>query len=326
MSPGHGGPAADLRTHDGLRLHVEVTGEDTGGDMGYPGDRPDVTVVLAHGWTQSIQTWRYQARDLPRLVDGVRVVRYDHRGHGRSDGVPECDATVDNLAHDLGVVIDSVAPEGPLVLAGHSMGGMAMMALAEHRPELFVDRVAGAVFVSTSGGQLDAVTLGLPRAMGARLRTQLPRILALRARMLSRRTRRRPPTIESQVVRRFLLGRPIRLADHRAVLDDLVATPADSMCGFFSDLMLHDRSTALAAMETVPTMVLVGEKDRLTPPVHARRLAETMPWAQLTVLPEAGHMLPLERDRAVTQALAELVRQHRRRSAEPAGQPHAQPV
>ncbi|MDQ4084190.1 MAG: hypothetical protein M3165_00065, partial [Actinomycetota bacterium] len=64
MSPGHGAAATNLRTHDGLRLHVEVTGEGTG--TGDPGDRPDVTVVLAHGWTQSIQTWRYQARDLPR--------------------------------------------------------------------------------------------------------------------------------------------------------------------------------------------------------------------------------------------------------------------
>lgn len=315
------GRRRDLRTHDGLRLHVDVTGP-VGSD-----ERPELTVVLAHGWTQSMQTWRYQARDLPRLVDGpIRVVRYDHRGHGRSDGTAQSDATVENLARDLGVVIDTVAADGPLVLAGHSMGGMAMMALAEHRPELFVDRVAGAVFVSTSGGRLDAVTLGLPRAMGARLRRRLPLLLAARARMLSRRTRRRPPTIESQVVRRFLLGRPMRLADHRVVLEDLVATPADSMCGFFTDLMLHDRSAALAAMETVPTRVLVGDRDRLTPPVHARRLAETMPWAELSVLPGAGHMLPLERDRAVSQAVADLVDRHRRLAADPAREPDASRV
>lgn len=289
----------NVDTADGVRLHVDVSGD----------ERADVTVVLAHGWTQSVQTWRYQARDLPRAVDApIRVVRYDHRGHGRSDGVPERDATVEHLGADLGRVIDAVAPEGPLVLAGHSMGGMAMMALAEQRPDLFAERVAGAVFVSTAGGQLDRVTLGLPRRMGARLRNRLPRLLAARARMLSRRTRRRPPTIESQVVRRFLLGRPMRLADHRVVLDDLVATPADSMCGFFSDLMRHDRGAALAALETVRTHVLVGECDRLTPPSHARRLAQTMPWADLTVVPRAGHMLPLERDHVVTDALAGLVR------------------
>jgi pimeloyl-ACP methyl ester carboxylesterase len=301
-SDGHSATAGrrtdSLTTADGLRLHVEVAGDDDA----------EVTVVLAHGWTQSNQTWNYQVRDLPGATDlRLRVIRYDHRGHGRSDGTAECDATVANLADDLGRVIDTFAADGPLVLAGHSMGAMAMMALAERRPRLFADRVVGALFVSTSGGRLDRVTLGLPRRMGARLRNRLPRLLAARARMLSRRTRRRPPTIESQVVRRMLLGRPMRPADHRVVLDDLVATPADSMCGFFTDLMKHDRSTALAALETVPTAILVGECDRLTAPVHAQRLATAMPWAELTVLEGAGHMLPLERDRAVTQALAALV-------------------
>jgi pimeloyl-ACP methyl ester carboxylesterase len=287
-----------LHTADGLRLHVDVTCDDDA----------EVTVVLAHGWTQSSETWRYQVRDLPGAAGTrLRMVRYDHRGHGRSDGTAEADATVENLATDLGRVIDELAPEGPLVLAGHSMGGMAMMALAEQRPELFAERVVGALFVSTSGGGLDRVTLGLPRRMGERMRNRLPRLLAARARMLSRRRRRRPPTIESQVVRRFLLGRPKRLADHRVVLTDLVATPADSMCGFFSDLMRHDRSAALAALETVPTRVMVGDCDRLTAPGHARRLAESMPWAELDVLPGAGHMLPLERDGAVTEALAAMV-------------------
>lgn len=297
MNGTHGG----VLTEDGLRLNVVVGGDHDA----------DVTVVLAHGWTQSLHTWRYQARDLADLVTPrVRLVRHDHRGHGRSDGTAERDATLDNLARDLSAVIDACAPDGPLVLAGHSMGGMAMMALAEHRPELFTRRVAGVAFLSTSGGRLDRVTVGLPPAMGARVRARLPRLLAMRARMLSRRKRRRPPTIESQVVRRFLLGRPIRLADHRLVLDDLVATPADSMCGFFADLMRHDRGAALSALASVPTRVLVGECDRLTPPVHARRLSKAMPWADLTVLPEAGHMLPLERDRAVTRAIADLVNGH----------------
>jgi pimeloyl-ACP methyl ester carboxylesterase len=290
--------APALRTTDGLRLHVDVTGADD----------PDVTVVLAHGWTQSSETWRYQVRDLPGAAGArLRLVRYDHRGHGRSDGTAEADATVQNLAADLGRVIDTFAPAGPLVLAGHSMGGMAMMALAEQRPEMFAERVVGALFVSTSGGGLDRVTLGLPRRMGERLRNRLPRLLAARARMLSRRRRRRPPTIESQVVRRFLLGNPKRLADHRVVLTDLVATPADSMCGFFSDLMRHDRAAALAALEAVPTRIMVGDCDRLTAPGHARRLAASMPWAELDVLPGAGHMLPLERDGAVTEALAAMV-------------------
>jgi pimeloyl-ACP methyl ester carboxylesterase len=307
----------NLRTSDGIRLHADVRGDDDA----------DITVLLAHGWTQSMRTWEYQARDLPAAVRGrARVVRYDHRGHGRSGGTPEADATIDNLADDLATVVDDLAPEGPLVLGGHSMGGMAMMALAERRPEMFVDRVAGAVFVSTSGGGLDRVTLGLPRVLGGRLRERLPRVLAARARMLARRTRRRPPTIESYVVRRFLLGRPTRPEDHQVVLEDLVATPADSMCGFFTDLMLHDRGVALAALETLPIRVLVGDQDRLTPPGHARRLVEIVPSARLEVLPGAGHMLPLERDRAVTSVLADLVHRHLERSRDPEQAPDAQPA
>jgi pimeloyl-ACP methyl ester carboxylesterase len=311
------GDRMNVHTADGLRLHAEVTGD----------DHPDVTVVLAHGWTQSTRTWRHQVRDLPAAVDArVRVVSYDHRGHGRSDGTAERDATVDNLADDLGRVIDALAPQGPLVLAGHSMGAMAMMALAERRPALFADRVAGALLVSTSAGRLDRVTLGLPRAMGARLRERLPRLLAARARRLARRTRRRPPALESQVVRRFLLGHPARPDDHRVVLEDLVATPADSMCGFFTALMGHDRRHALAALERVPTQVLVGDRDRLTPVSHARRLAAAMPWAGLGVLPGAGHMLPLERDRAVTDALAALAAGHVGREPDPPGRPSAEAV
>ena len=86
-----------------------------------------------------------------------------------------------------------------------------MMALAERRPELF-DRVVGVAFVATSSGRLDTVTLGLPE-VGPLLRAQIPRMLALRSRTLSRRARRRAPIIERLVMRRFLFGRPMRLAD-----------------------------------------------------------------------------------------------------------------
>lgn len=297
----HRSTAETVRTSDGLDLHVEADG---------PEDA-DVVVVLAHGWTQSHRTWHHQARDLPHLARRsgrtVRVVRYDHRGHGRSSATPEQHATIERLGADLGRVIDEHARSGALVLGGHSMGGMAIMALAQQRPELVDERVAGALLVSSSAGGLHRVTLGLPRSMGSRLRERLPRLLALRARMLSRRRRRRPPTIEAQVVRRFLLGRPVRAADHQVVLTDLVATPAASMCGFFADLMRHERTDALECLRGVPTRVLVGERDRLTAPVHARRLREAMPWAELDVLAGAGHMLPLERDVDVTQALAALV-------------------
>lgn len=288
-----------MRTHDGLRLHVRVDG---------PSDAA-VTVVLAHCWTSDHDSWRYQVRELrARFGDEVQVVTYDHRGHGASDPTPRESATIHNLGRDLAGVVDRYAPRGVLVLAGHSIGGMALMALAEHRPALFEERVAGVVLVATSGGSLHEITLGLPR-LGNRLRERIPAVLALRSRMLSRRQRRRVPVVEAMVARRYLFGRDMRLRDHALAVEGIINTPAASMCGFFEDLMRHDRLEGLAALAGVPVHVLVGSEDRLTPPSHARLLAERVPGAMLTVAPGAGHMLPLECDRLVTSVVVAMVEQ-----------------
>ena len=289
-----------LRTHDGLDLHVHVEGPRDAG----------LTVVLAHCWTSDHDSWRYQVRDLRhRYGDGLRVVTYDHRGHGASAETPEHAATIDNLGRDLGAVIDAHA-DGDLVLGGHSIGGMTLMALAEQRPQLFAERVRGVLFVATSGGSLHEVTLGLPR-IGDRVREQIPAMLAARSRMVSRRRRRRAPMVEALVARRFLFGDDMRLRDHALAVEGIINTPAASMRGFFSDVMRHDRVDGLGLLAGIPVHVMVGAADRLTPPSHAALLAEKIPGARLTVAPGAGHMLPLERDALVTEALVALVEEAR---------------
>ncbi len=286
-----------LRTHDGLDLHVHVEGPDDAG----------LTVVLAHCWTSDHDSWRYQVRDLRhRFGDDLRVVTYDHRGHGASDATPEQAATIENLARDLSDLIDAHASPGDLVLGGHSLGGMTLMALAEHRPELFSERVRGVLFVATSGGSMDEVTLGLPR-LGEKVRAQIPAVLALRSRLVSRRRRRNAPFLEAMVARRFLFGDDMRLRDHALTVEGIINTPAASMRGFFEDVMRHDRVEGLSTLAGVPVHVLVGDRDRLTPPSHAELLAARVPGARLTVAPGAGHMLPLERDALVTAALVDLV-------------------
>jgi pimeloyl-ACP methyl ester carboxylesterase len=287
-----------LRTHDGLRLHVRAEG---------PEDAP-VTVVLAHCWVSDHDSWRYQVRDLrARYGHDVRIVSYDHRGHGQSDETPRGDATIANLGRDLGDVIDAFAPAGRLVLAGHSIGGMTIMELALQRPELFAERVSGVCFVATSGGSLRTVTLGLPDA-GPWVKDKIPYVLAFRSRTLSRRQRLRAPVIESLVVRRFLFGDSMRLRDHMLLVEGLVNVPGTTMTGFFEDLMEHERLGHLEkTLEDVPTIVLVGSRDLLTPPAHARALANAVPGARLVVSPGAGHMLPLERDRHVSDMLESLI-------------------
>ena len=225
-----------LTTFDGLRLHVTVYG---------PDDAP-LTVLLAHCWTADEEDWHYQVRDLLAAHgSGVRIITWDHRGHGHSDRCPEADCTIENLARDLGDVVDAFAAPGPIVIAGHSIGGMTMTALPQVRPDL-IDRIEGLLFVSTSAGELDTVTLGLPDT-GAFLRDRIPAVLAMRARLYPRKNRRRTPSIERQVVNRFLFGAPIRLRDAGLVVDQIIACPPATMSGFYRDCMRHERADALKA-------------------------------------------------------------------------------
>ncbi|MCL8024116.1 alpha/beta fold hydrolase [Nocardioides bruguierae] len=293
-------------THDGLRLHATAYG---------PADA-DVTVLLAHCWTADEQLWHYQVASLlSREVPGhpgarVRVVTWDARAHGRSEVPDEAACTITDLARDLGAVADALAPAGPLVLAGHSIGGMTLMALPDVRPDL-VDRAAGLLLVATSAGHLgagiDRLAARLPG--GEHLVDRLPAVLGHRARRLSARAgvRRRSPRVEQAVVDRMLVGSPVRPRDAGLIADQLAAASPATMAGFVRDLRLHDREHLLRAWDAVPTVVLVGTADRLTPLSHGRRLASGIRGARLLVLPGAGHYLPLERDAVVSEQLAALV-------------------
>jgi pimeloyl-ACP methyl ester carboxylesterase len=288
-----------MRTFDGLELDVRTYG---------PADAP-LTLALAHCWAVNQETWLYQLRDLQgEFGHRIRIVTWDHRGHGRSGHPPASACTIEAMARDMGDVLDQYAGPGKLVLAGHSTGGMAMLALADQRPEFF-DRTVGIALISTSSGELNTVTLGLPET-GTWFRRQIPRILALRSKTLSKRARRRAPYIERFVVRRFLFGRPMRLTDAALTVEGIITTPAATMVGTYEDLMEHDRVHACKVLANIPTEILVGDRDLLTPVPHAARLAEAIEGATLTVVPDAGHMLPLERDELVSATLARLIRPH----------------
>lgn len=287
-----------MRSHDGLEINVLRQGPDDA----------EVTVVLAHCWVTDMSDWHYQTTALrDRYGDRIALLRWDARGHGGSDHADREACTLDNLARDMADVLDTFAPTGRLVLAGHSIGGMTMMALAERRPDL-VARTDGALFCATSAGRLDTVTLGLPE-MGRLVRSQVPRVLAQRARMLTRRQRASQPFIESGITRKLLFGDRMRLADRGLVVDQLITCPPATMEGFYRDLMRHDRVAALAAYADIPTVVMVGDRDVLTPAPHARRIAAAIPQARLLIAPGAGHMLPLERDELVTAELTGLIDQ-----------------
>jgi pimeloyl-ACP methyl ester carboxylesterase len=287
-------------TSDGVALHVRDTGPV---HSGMP------TVVLIHGWTMDHTSWDRVADALPRMLDrGVRVLRFDHRGHGGSAPAPTGTATIARATDDLAELIADRVQEGPLVLAGHSMGGAAIMALAEQHPELVAKRVLGAAFVATTSGGLAHVDLGLPAWMAAiglaGERRVMRRIARLERSVLSRRTGAVAPGL-----RWLAFGKRPDWADVRASATQVGQCHPASLAGFRFSLNEHERATALAAFVGKPTVVLSGTRDRLTPTTHARIIAEELPDTRLHLYPGAGHMLPLERSDDVAERIAGLIRQ-----------------
>lgn len=281
-------------TDDGAALHVNETG---------PADSP-VTLVLVHGWTQDHRTWDGVVE---RLAPSLRVLRYDLRGHGGSAPANHGTATIDTLADDLAELIAARAPDGPLVLAGHSMGGMTIMKLAERHPQLVRDRVAGVAFVATSSGQMDRITLGLPGIAGngaARFERRL-------AKMLARQRRDAlplPPAMVRPGARFLVFGEHPRRADVDSVTAQLLCAHPASVAGFQDAISRHDCRVALAALRGTPAVVLVGERDRLCPVAHAKVIADELPHAEFVRYPGAGHMLPQERAAEVAARLSALTR------------------
>lgn len=285
---------------DGVRIYLDEHGEP---------DAP-LTVVLLHGWTLDRRTWHRQITRLPAALGApVRIIAYDARGHGRSSGTPRRAATLARLADDLAQVLAAVAPQGPLVLAGHSMGGMTIMEYAHRYPDEFAARVRGVVLVSTTAEGALHTTFGLgPRfawATGIAERTG--------AGVLSYSGSWCPHVILTPVLRpsmRWLLfGVPALREDVRLTTSAVTSAPLRSIGGFRPSIVAHRRIDALAAFDGLPTAVLVGSRDRLTPVACARSVAAALPNATLTVCEQAGHMLPLERPDEVTDAIATTARQ-----------------
>lgn len=281
-----------VRASDGAALHVDVAG---------PDDAP-LTVVLTHGWTLDTRSWEPVAQ---RLATHARVVRHDHRGHGRSDPAPAATMTLEQLADDLAAVIAATAPDGPLVLGGHSMGGMAIMALAERHPAL-VARVGGLALVATASGGLAGHSFGLSPRAAAVVRGVEKRLYS--SRYWERRSTMGSPRLLGPALRWLLLGPGADRDARRITCESIASCRPVTVSGFRPTLEAHERDAALAAFADVPTVVLVGSHDKLTPVGSAKRIARALPSARLTIYPEAGHMLPLERVTEVTAHLTALAR------------------
>lgn len=270
-----------------------------------------VTVVFSHGYCLSQDSWHFQRAALRGLV---RTVHWDQRSHGRSErGRAQADGVtvgIDQLGRDLKAVIDAAAPEGRLVLVGHSMGGMTMMALAEQYPQLIRDRVAAVAFVGTSSGKLGEVTFGLPIAGVNAVRRVLPGVLrALGSQAeLVERGRRATADLFAGLIKRYSFGsRDVDPAVERFAERLIESTPIDVVAEFYPAFTEHDKSHILPAFRDLPVLILAGDKDLVTPSSHSEAIADHLPDAELVIVPDAGHLVMLEHPETVTDRLADLL-------------------
>lgn len=250
------------------------------------------TVVLVHGWTQDHTSWE----DVAELLSAqVRTISYDARGHGRSDAGPRGSATIEQLADDLADVLAQLVPTGPVVLAGHSLGGPVIMAFAERHPDLLADRVGGIALAATSAARLGTDLFGFSRWITAPAIRIAPVITGLRARSRARVNTHFPRVI-AEAIRYGLYGPGQATAENRRRTAAQVARCHPETTVALVDAMLaHDRIDVLHALRDTPTVVLAGTKDALCPMAHSRAIAEALPHADFVVYPNAGHMLPYER-------------------------------
>ncbi|MFL5822125.1 MAG: alpha/beta fold hydrolase [Solirubrobacteraceae bacterium] len=284
---------------DGTRIYAEAFGPPEG-----------LPVVLAHGWTENLTYWVYVIRRLAGL--GFRVVAYDLRGHGHSGGAG--DYSIDRFGEDLEAVLAAVVPEGQkAMVVGHSLGAMSIAAWArDHDVER---RVGAAALLNTGVGDLMAESLivPLPRAAAA-----LTGSLAQRGFIGSRAPLPQFSSPLSHAMLRWVAfgpaASPAQIAYYERMLFAMPPQARADVGIAISAIELHDDLPRL----TVPTIVLAGENDRLTPPSHARRIAQMLPQLErLIILPDTGHMAPLERHEAVSDALVELA--EKLRQSAPAG-------
>ncbi|EST29854.1 hypothetical protein N566_21780 [Streptomycetaceae bacterium MP113-05] len=307
------GPYGTLRGASGT-VHA-----DDGVALYYETDEPDrpvpgaPTVVFTHGYCLDQDSWHFQRAAL-RAGGTHRCVYWDQRSHGRSGrGEVGRPVSIDRLGHDLKTLLDAAVPDGPVVLVGHSMGGMSVMALAEHYAGYVAERVVGVAFLSTSAGDLGDVSYGLPAAGVRAARRLAPGVLRAMAAQsaLVERGRQAAADAFASMVRRYSFGTPADAdpAVARFVERMIESVPVDVVAEFYPAFAAHEKTAALAAYADLPVLVLAGDRDQLTPLRHSERLAAALSGGggELVTVEGAGHLVPLERPEVVDARLAGLL-------------------
>jgi pimeloyl-ACP methyl ester carboxylesterase len=298
---------------DGVELHVEVDELTTAGRIpGRTGRKArtaaqdEITLVFVHGFSLNLDSWHFQRAG---FRGRVRAVYFDQRSHGRSGRSTVGHSTIEQCADDLLRVIDEVVPTGRVVLVGHSMGGMTIIALAEDHPELFGDRIAGVCLVATTAGGLSPAKMILPfvpEGVGGEVARRVVAALARTSRVVEG-VRRVSSPLAMVFTDMFAFGDDVP-ASYIEFVDTMISgTHFEVLAEFFPNFEALDKFAVIGAFERVPTEIVCGTGDKLTAVGHSRKLHSLIPGSTLTEAEGAGHMVLIERHETVNAAIDRLL-------------------
>jgi pimeloyl-ACP methyl ester carboxylesterase len=286
-----------VTTPDGVPLAVREVG---------PTDAP-LTVVFAHGFCLRMGAFHFQRM---RLSDEwgpqVRMIFYDQRGHGRSGEAPPETYTITQLGRDLETVLQVIAPRGPIVVVGHSMGGMTVLSHARQYPHHYGNRIVGAALISSAAEGVAKSPLG--------------EILNNPALEAVRRAARSAPKLvqRGRNVGRSVIGPILRAASYADwnVSPSIVAfsekmmlnTPIPTLIEFLHALEVHDETGGLATLANIPTLVVCGDHDLVTPDEYSRKMAHALRQSEMIIVARSGHLVLLSKPEPVNDGLVRLVK------------------
>nr|WP_137148797.1 alpha/beta hydrolase [Mycolicibacterium sp. CR10] len=285
-----------VTTPDGVPLAVREVG---------PESAP-LTVVFAHGFCLRMGSFHFQrARLSEQWGDQVRMVFYDQRGHGQSGEAPPETYTVEQLGQDLESVLAVMAPRGPVVLVGHSMGGMTVLSHARQYPQRYPTRIVGAALISSAAEGVSRSPLG-----------EILKNPALEAVRFA--ARYAPKTVHrGRGAARKVIGPILRAASYgdEKISPSVVAftermmhdTPIATLVEFLHALEVHDETAGLETLNKIPTLVACGDHDMLTPMEYSQEMADALAKSELVIVGGAGHLVQLEQPEIIDDALVRLV-------------------
>lgn len=301
-------PGPEVVTRDGVSLHVEIDEPD-------PRAEPGVTIVMVHGYVLSLHCWHFQRK---HFRGRHRIVLYDQRSHGRSGRSAPKRCRVRQLARDLALILErTTGPDEPVVLMGHSMGGMAIQEFARCYPELIGTKVVGVALIATSGGDMGnhSIIRGIPGDLFPRLAEPLMAALN-RIPTLVEKSRRASNDVAYVVTRRMGYGRDDVPGEYVDFLSEMISqTPLDVVADYYPAFAEFDGSVGLRTLTRIETCVIGGEADQIVPPEHSLRMLSCLPGAETVILPNSGHMGMIEHHREHNRLLDHLIERAERTAA-----------